>query len=248
MHDGNKRCASVEESGDEAYFHAETLGIPVVVSEDKVEAAVYAAGNLPCDVIVVDDGFQHRSLHRDCDVVLIDRATLNGTLIPRGRLREPLTAIRRADVVLCVGDVTTKEALLHAREDALVILCPMRADAPRSIVNDAEELHVGARVIAVAGIAQPQRFVSTLEAGGFDVVSKRLFRDHHRYTSSDVAELVAEARDSNAMLVTTDKDLVKLRQHLFVNGTPQAPMYVVSIYAILENTALIALLAQRTSQ
>ncbi|MBC8124233.1 MAG: tetraacyldisaccharide 4'-kinase [Candidatus Kapabacteria bacterium] len=248
IHDGSKLCAGVNEAGDEAFFHAETLGIPVVVCEDKVEAATYAVKKLPCDVIVVDDGFQHRALHRDCDIVLIDRATLNGQLIPRGRLREPLTAMHRADVVLCVGDVSINEVSTFAQESALVIHCPMRADTPRSIENDAEELQSSARVIAVAGIAHPQRFVSTLEDGGFDIVSERLFRDHHRYTSSDVSELVAEARDTNAVIITTDKDIVKLRPHLFVNGALQAPTFAVSIHAVLENTAFIALLARRTSR
>ena len=248
IHDGSKLCAGVNEAGDEAFFHAESLGIPVVVCEDKVEAASYAIDNLPCDVVVVDDGFQHRALHRDCNIVLVDRATLNGQLIPRGRLREPLTEMRRADVVLCMGDVSPNEVSAFAGEDALIVSCEMQTEAPRSIADNADVLSHSANVLAVVGIAQPQRFIRALDENGYNVVVQRLFRDHHRYTAADVASLIHDARASNAVIVTTEKDLVKLRTHMFVQGAQQAPMYVVTLHADIQSEAFVELLATRTTQ
>ena len=248
VHNGLELCATVEEAGDEAFLHAETLGVPVVVGEDKVEAATYAAKNLSCDVIVVDDGFQHRALHRDLDIVLIDRATLNGLMIPRGILREPLSEMRRANVILCMGDVSPDEVSALAREDALILPCEMQTEAPRSIVDSTDVLPRQANVLAVVGIAQPQRFISALAERGHSIVAQRLVRDHHRYTAADVASLIHVARASSAVIVTTEKDLVKLRTHMFVHGALQVPMYVVSLYAHIHSEAFVELLATRTTQ
>ena len=77
---------------------------------------------------------------------------------------------------------------------------------------------------------------------------QRLFRDHHRYTAADVASLIHDARASNAVIVTTEKDLVKLRTHMFVQGAQQAPMYVVTLHADIQSEAFVELLATRTTQ
>lgn len=248
VHDGTSTRATVAEAGDEAYLHAVTLGVPVVVSKDKVEAATYAATSLPCDVIVVDDGFQHRALHRDLDVVLVDRQTIAGSLLPAGRLREPLTSLSRADVVLCMGDVDPVVVLPFTTNSALALSCAVEARSARSIANDAIELDPGTDVVAVAGIARPERFLQTLERLGYRVADKVILPDHHRYTNKDVDRLCSLAQARNAVLVTTEKDLVKLRPSMFVNGAQRVPMYVVSIHAILQDDAFSALLKQRTTR
>ncbi|MBK6419623.1 MAG: tetraacyldisaccharide 4'-kinase [Ignavibacteria bacterium] len=248
VHDGTSTRASVAEAGDEAYLHAVSLGVPVVVSKDKVEAATYAATTMPCDVIVVDDGFQHRALHRDLDVVLVDRQTLTGSLLPSGRLREPLASLSRADVVLCMGDVDPVEVLPYKQSSALALSCAVEARSARSIANESVELDPGAEVVAVVGIARPERFLRTLEQLGYRVAEQVVFPDHHRYTNKDVDRLCSVAESRKAVLVTTEKDLVKLRPYMFVNGAQRVPMYVVSIHAILRDDAFSALLKQRTTR
>ncbi|MBI2793776.1 MAG: tetraacyldisaccharide 4'-kinase [Ignavibacteria bacterium] len=203
VHDGSNTTASVRESGDEAALHAQKLGVPVVVGESKVDAAVHAAGFLPCDVIVVDDGFQHRSLHRDADVVLVDNTTLSDTrLLPAGRLREPLTALRRADVIVIMDrDVEAASLQQFVSPDSLVCSAQVHAHCPTSI---------GTPVISMCAIAQPQRFKQTLEDCGLNVVRSFVFRDHHVYTKTDISNVIRAAETHGAAIVTTEKDDVKL--------------------------------------
>lgn len=237
VHDGAGIVASVEQAGDEAYLHATMLGVPVVVSEDKVEAAAIAAGTLPCDVIVVDDGFQHRALHRDVDIVLVDRATINGSLLPAGRLREPLTSLRRADVVVCMGNVSEEDVLQYTNPDAIIVSCSIESSSP---------LALGARLIAIAGIAHPQRFFDGLQQAGYTVVDKIIFRDHHKYNQRDVNRMCLLAEQLNASIVTTEKDFVKLKPLMFVNGSTRIPTSVVSIQARLSSSDFDQLIVQRT--
>lgn len=203
VHDGTSITATARESGDEAQLHARTLGIPVVVAESKVDAAVHAAGFLPCDVIIVDDGFQHRSLHRDVDVVLVDRATLDEpTLLPLGRLREPLSSLDRADAVLLTGgDMTDDEVRPHVHAEAVVARVQVLAHRP--------ELS-GRRVVTFCGIAKPERFERSVRACGAEVVEVLTFKDHHAYTKTDIENVIRLAQYHKADAVTTEKDLVKL--------------------------------------
>lgn len=248
VHDGVTLRTTVSNAGDEAYLHAITLGVPVVVCNNKAEAATYAAANMPCDVLVVDDGFQHRALHRDLDVVLIDRQSIEGSLLPGGRLREPLAELSRADVILCMGDVRTHEVIALGYGDALVLYCAIEAHNAMSVDIPSRELHAAAQVVAVAGIGSPERFIQTLERLQYTVVDKVIFPDHHRYTANDVDQLCEVASKRGAALVTTEKDAVKLQPLMFVNGAQRTPMYVVTIHAILHDDAFSALLVQRTSR
>ncbi|MCX6141264.1 MAG: tetraacyldisaccharide 4'-kinase [Candidatus Kapabacteria bacterium] len=247
VHDGISVIASVSDAGDEAFLHATSLGVPVVVSSDKVEAAAHAAGTLPCDVIVVDDGYQHRALHRDCDIVLVDRATINGTLLPRGRLREPLSGLCRADVVLCMGDVQEHEVQSFVAPDALVLPCNMRAEIPQSIRDANITLAPNSKVVAFCGIANPRRFVNGLAKTGFEVASSRMFPDHHRYSHAEYRDLCGIARKENASLVTTEKDLVKIREFIPLTND-DSRLYVVPLKVVVDDNRLAELLTQRTSQ
>lgn len=248
VHDGASLRTTVSNAGDEAYLHAIALGVPVVVSNNKAEAAAYTAANMPCDVLVVDDGFQHRALHRDLDVVLIDRQSIEGTLLPGGRLREPLAELSRADVILCMGDVRTREVKALGVGNALVLPCAIEAHRAMSVNIPSIELNAASKVVAVAGIGNPERFIQTLEKLQYSVVDKVIFPDHHRYTTKDVERLCEVASKRGAVLVTTEKDAVKLQPLMFVNGAQRAPMYVVAIHAILHDDAFSALLVQRTSR
>ncbi len=203
VHDGTHLIGTAREAGDEARLHAQRLGVPVVVSENKVDAAVHAAGMLPCDVIVVDDGFQHRSLRRDVDVVLVNRATLDDQrLLPAGRLREPLTSLQRADVViLSGGSITREEVERYCKPDVVIARMQITADAP--YLSDK-------KVLAFAGIANPERFKDTLRGCHAEGVGLMKFRDHHVYDEKDIARIIERAKSLGVDAITTEKDAVKL--------------------------------------
>ena len=203
VHDGKAICCSVREAGDEAMLHASVLNVPVVVCESKVDAAVHAAGFLPCDVIIVDDGFQHRSLHRDIDIVLVNRRTIDDArLLPVGRLREPLTSLDRADVILLTGDgINRTDVVAFCREDSLIA---------RMQITATEVNLDGRRVVTMAGIADPERFVNTAKACGANIVDSITYPDHHAYVRTDIVKALQKAHSMNAAIVTTEKDRVKL--------------------------------------
>ncbi len=202
VHDGKGLVASLAESGDEAYLHATTLDVPVVVSSDKVEAAAYAAGHLPCDVIIVDDGFQHRALHRDVDIVIVDKATISGSLLPGGRLREPLSSLHRADIVLLSDGVSTAAVEQYLKSTARIYTLERTTSCPAPTDR---------LVLAVSGIARPERFHTSLRDRGYTIAESIVFADHHRYTAFNVRRITSAAQRHGAQIITTSKDAVKLR-------------------------------------
>lgn len=231
VHDGNTITATVEEAGDEAMLHALRLNVPVVVGESKVDAAVHAAGMLPCDVIVVDDGFQHRALHRDVDVVLVNAETMKGKLLPEGRLREPLTSLHRATVVLLTGDG------VHAA-DVAPYVAPSTLIGRVQVLSHHPELS-GKSVVAMAGIAHPERFARTIRACGASIVEECWFADHHRYTTADIERVLRVAQQWQADVVTTEKDHVKLEATRPLFEAAGVTLRVVTIEAHLVDGAAI---------
>lgn len=202
VNDGNRLIVSTLQAGDEATLHAKKTGVPVVVGEYKADAAVFAAGNTDCDVIVVDDGFQHRSLYRDLDIVIVDEKTVNNAaLIPAGRLREPLANLARADVVFTYANVPVAE-IQHFCNDAALI-------AQIELVATCDSIK-GASVLCLSAIANPERFVESAKHCGATVHSVITYPDHHWYSVSDVAKVIDVATKHNLTVVTTEKDAVKL--------------------------------------
>ncbi len=184
-------------------------GVPVVVDADRVAGAAKAVAG-GAKVLVMDDGFQHRRLHRDLDLVLLDATDPfgGGHLLPWGRLREPREALARAGAVLITrADQAAPEALSVLRSE-IARLAPkaLVAEAAHAPV-DAEGLQ-GLRVFAVCGIGNPGAFRKTLEDSGATVTGMRAFPDHHAYSPQDVETVNAAA--SGLPVVTTQKDWVKL--------------------------------------
>jgi len=191
---------SPEQFGDEPMLIARKLGCPVFVGEDRFDAGLEAeqtiGGEQADRVHLLDDGFQHRQLHRDFEIVLLNQEDLSDRLLPAGRLREPLSALRRADVVVVDQDFPTDQL---PRGDFQVW----------RIERDVVIPELNQPVIAFCGIARPQRFFSALRKHGLDVREEIVFRDHHRYTSDDVARLTAaKARHPGSQFMTTEKDVV----------------------------------------
>jgi tetraacyldisaccharide 4'-kinase len=199
-------------------------------------AAPETSEPLPCDLIILDDGFQHRRLARNLDIVLID-ATCPlgyGHVLPRGLLREPPSALRRAglivitraDMVAAVDLVRLKQDLARLTATGTPILVA-RHQPTRVIMMDGSEKEDaslrGLPVAGACGIGNPGAFRRTLEELGADIRLFRIFDDHHAYTPGEIRELlVATATSGAKMLVTTGKDAVKWRPLIEAESTPAA--------------------------
>jgi len=210
-------------------------GIPHVQGADRLRAVrAYAAAH-PCDVAILDDGFQHRRLARDLDIVLLDalRPFGYGHLLPRGLLREPPSALRRADVLVVTrADLVDAEALARVKEaaeryagTAAPVLTAEHRPAGLVFADGSRapsEWLAGRTVAAACAIGNPEAFRRTLERLDARVVRLDAFRDHHAYTAEDLSRLAGAAREAGAAaLVTTGKDFVKWRP-LLADGTFQA--------------------------
>jgi tetraacyldisaccharide 4'-kinase len=211
---------------DEALELAQALpNVPHLQNRDRVAAAQQAIREFQSHVLLLDDGFQHRRLGRDLDIVLLDALEPFGFehVFPRGTLREPLAGLARANVVcLSRADAISKPERNAIRQRVSqitpnAIWCEA-AHAPSKLVNargESQPLEFLAshRVAAFCGIGNPAGFHHTLAAAGCKPVAWREFPDHHAYTTSDQTELVTMAKNANAkVLVCTQKDLVKLQQ------------------------------------
>jgi tetraacyldisaccharide 4'-kinase len=213
---------TVAEAGDEPIEMARRLpGVPVVVDADRRRGGVEAQ-RLGADVVVLDDGFQHLQLARDLDIVLLDAGDPwgGGRLPPLGRLREPVSALARADAVVVTKVPPDHEPTVAAIRHRVHGLRPgipvVAARTKITRVRQSDEGWVGpealagARVFAFAGLGRPQGFAEVLQAAGAEVVGRHWFPDHYAYHAEDLAQLAAEAERAGGTLVTTGKDFVKL--------------------------------------
>jgi tetraacyldisaccharide 4'-kinase len=206
---GSGPLVSPLEAGDEAYLLASRApaGVAVHVGADRVAAARRAVRE-GARAVVLDDGFQHRRLHRDCDIVLVCPEDLDPAArpLPQGALRETGAALRRAHVV------AGWEEEWRGREDAPEVLAASDTTGLAGVGFALEPLPPpGRRVFLFAGIARPERFVRAARAAGFDVAGTRFFPDHHPYDARDLAEIAGGARRSAAeTLLTTEKDLARI--------------------------------------
>ncbi len=200
-----------EMCGDEPFLMARRLqGIPVIVGRRRIYPVRAARDLFGCTVVVLDDGFQHLPLKRTVDVVL-----LNGTedcMFPYGNLREPLSALRRGDVVVLVGDAAEPpEAARAYLGDVPVFRCrqhPVGVHQGFSSLLSAPDLFAGSDVFLASGIAHPERFRATVEALSWRVPVHRTFPDHHAFSDGDLEDLLEGTFD--LPVVVTEKDWVKL--------------------------------------
>ncbi len=216
------------ESGpnDEALVLEENLpDVPHLQGADRAALARAAVLELESEVLVLDDGFQHRRLARDLDLVLLDATNPwgGGRLLPRGLLREPASALRRAGAVIltrCDQVPAEERERLRQRVARLAPGVPVAETThrPVALVNSEGdeaplELLREGPVAAFCGVGNPGAFRHTLADLGADVAAFRAYPDHHAYTRADVDDLRAWARvlPPGGVAVTTQKDLVKLR-------------------------------------
>jgi tetraacyldisaccharide 4'-kinase len=193
--------------GDEPLMLA--LTVPVVVARDRIEGVALARSQ-GATVIVMDDGFQNPAIGKDTSFIVIDsdRGLGNGCVFPAGPLRAPLKPqLDCTDALIVIGTGTAAVAVATAvaARGNPVLSAQLKPD-----VASLETLG-GKRVLAFAGIGDPGRFFRTLRGAGIDVVRERVFADHHPFSPNEIEALVVEARRDGLTLVTTEKDLVRLR-------------------------------------
>jgi tetraacyldisaccharide 4'-kinase len=184
--------------GDEPLLIARRLGVPVIVGESRYDAGQLAEQKFQPQLHILDDGFQHRSLARDFDIVLMTENDLGDRLLPLGRMREPLSSLARADaIVLPPGLAVDHPALQqkpvwHIERELLLPKPPSRP-------------------VVFCGIAQPVQFFAQVRAVGISPAAEMIFRDHHAYSLHDIQALIRECRDSRADgFLTTEKDAINL--------------------------------------
>ena len=197
-------------AGDEPYWLSVNIdGCAVVTCSNRYKAAKYAIEKLGCTKIILDDGFQHRKLHRDTDIVLVDSEKMfgNENLLPAGPLREGTEGFKRLNKLVIVSknkDHARAEKLakiLSKKQGVNTVVCKTEPDYVYNIISG-EHLEKGAEITALSAIGQPEQFYNFLE-DDYIIKNKITFDDHHQYSLEDIKNIQGN-------IVTTEKDAVKL--------------------------------------
>ena len=187
------------EYGDEPLLIAKRLAVPVIVGADRYQAGLRAERRFTSELHLLDDGFQHRQLARQFDIVLVSEEDLTDKLLPGGRLREPVTALSRADA-LVIASTQSAEPFTEFGKPIWRVIRTLRIPPkpPK-------------RPVAFCGLARPERFFKDLNAKGIEPCALVAFRDHHRYSRREIEKLrkIADRNKADGFL-TTQKDLMNL--------------------------------------
>ena len=187
---------SPNQFGDEPLLIARRLNCSVVVGESRYQAGLYSEKKYGPRMHILDDGFQHRALLRDFDIVLLTAEDIHDRLLPSGRLREPFSSLNRADAIVTTTDLN---------------FTPSTTTPIWRIRRSLELPDPPLRPIVFCGIARPQKFIAQLRAMGVEPVATKFYADHHPYTSADTSELAALRRQTGATgFITTEKDQINL--------------------------------------
>jgi len=221
--DGKTILASVDDAGDEPVMLATTLSsVPVLVSKKRYKIGSLALKLFGSELLLLDDGYQHISLHRDMNILLIDanRQFGNRSLLPLGPLREPIKQIKRADIIVITKCTDTHtggklfdyfqknfpaKSIFRSRYFPNQVIFPLaRTTHPPDILN-------GKNVVVFAGIAHPDDFLETVKSCGANIVYFQAFSDHHFFSAHEIEELVSWKKQSNVdFLLTTEKDWIRI--------------------------------------
>jgi tetraacyldisaccharide 4'-kinase len=226
---------TAERFGDEPLLIARATGVPVYVGALRDEAGLLAERELPVEgkhVHLLDDGFQHRQLARNVDMVVVHPSDLRERLLPAGRLREPLSGLGRADVIVLRQEDKQLETSLraYARKECLF----WRVRRTVSLATPSK------RAVAFCAIARPGEFFAALAGAGVEMVERISFRDHHRYTAADMDRLAKLGqRHGCDAFVVTGKDEVKLDAAMRLRLNAVAPLRTATLTLELEDESAV---------
>ena len=235
--------------GDEPVLLAKRSGVPVFVGAERYKAGLLAERSEPTEktmVHLLDDGFQHRQLARDVDIVLVTKEDVEDRLLPAGNLREPIGMVAKADVLVL------REEEVDALGGFVTELTRDQSGPAVWVIRRTLSLGEGGEValptmpLAFCGIARPESFSRMLKGQGYEPVEMVVFRDHHAYSDKDVERLVERARAVEANgFCTTEKDAVKLTEEMRERMEQVGPIVVARLNVELldEKDALIQLVA-----
>lgn len=228
-------------AGDEPYWLANSCcASSVITCASRVKAAKVAVSELGAEVLLLDDGFQHRKLRRNLNIVLVDAKNKfgNGLVLPAGPLREGLINIKRADKIIVVNkSFDDQEAVCFCAEiekqySKKVFLCNLLPDKAYNIINNAP-LEKGARVIAFSAIGQPKGFYDFLKKD-YELAVTVDFEDHYSYSEESLRDLLNIAQEENVdKLVTTEKDAVKMK-NILLKIKPDVSIYALKLKASID--------------
>lgn len=240
---GRQRCAEASDSGDEPSLLADKLdGVVVAVDQWRIRAARNVVREFGVERIVLDDGFQHRYLHRELNICIVaaDEISAITWLLPAGNRREPYSSLRRADVIVvsrCRNEQSFNDARarLSRWTDKPVVGMRMRSIRLRNAGNgNGLELMeaIGKKAVVFSGIGNPASFEEALRSLSMEISSHHQFRDHHRFSSAEIERIADASKLERAdFIVTTEKDVARLKgqQELANNFFTQYPVYALEI-------------------
>jgi len=252
--DGARLVLSPGEAGDEPVMMARSVAGPIAVARRRVDGISLLARSAAIDIVILDDGFQHLRLRRDLDLILVNAARGFGNewILPAGPMREPLGAIRRADVVILMALGENTGGAQVASENAAfkgkpVMRAALRATSlVRSKNGKWRESQIaidGQRVAIVSGLGSPEGFHATVRALGAQISSTLDYPDHHDYGVRDWKHIQDAARGAQ-LLLTTEKDLVKLEKF----GAGAVPLYALRVEVVMDEgdeARLLSMVAER---
>jgi tetraacyldisaccharide 4'-kinase len=235
--------------GDEPVLLAQRSGVPVFVGADRYLAGVMAEQNEPSEKLVVhllDDGFQHRQLARDFDIVLLTKEDVEDWLLPAGNLRDPLSALADADAVVVREEEVDSLHEVIARFEGLRRKPAIWVIRRTLSLGEGGEVALPTMPFAFCGIARPESFTKMLAARGYEPMDVMIFPDHHAYSEDDISRLMEQARLCSANgFVTTEKDAVKLTPILRDRLEAIGPVVVarLNVELLEEKDALVQLVS-----
>ena len=254
--DGRNVLAHASDAGDEAFMMARAMpGVAVIAGSSRVTGADAAIREYGAEVVILDDGFQHMGLYRECNIVLVPAVRPFGNLhvFPGGELREPLSALKRATCIVITGceqaddsSITSLRDMLHKNVPGVPVFLSrnvIQSIAPAGKI-DSNSLHTANSpdisdkpVFAFCGIGNPESFFSILKQTGFNLCGSMIFKDHYKYSHGDLVEIQDSARKAGAAaIITTAKDGVKIAplltdSHVYA-GHDLLPVKVLEIKAM----------------
>ncbi|MEA5000557.1 MAG: tetraacyldisaccharide 4'-kinase [Endomicrobiaceae bacterium] len=221
VRDREKILSRIYEAGDEPYMMAQRVQCPVIVGKDRTESARLAQEFNP-DVFILDDGFQHWKLERDLDIVCVNALNPfgNNMVIPAGILREKTTSLARAGIVVLTNSNLCADEKLESIKKKIISITgkkPLLSFVCNSDITDmygnnkiSADFFKNKDVVMVCAVGSPDNFKNMLANLGFSLKREIVFKDHHKYSLKDAANIASEAVNENTVVFTTHKDAVKL--------------------------------------